>query len=174
MTKNTVPILCHHPRKANRCGRSSQTTTKLLFSTRREASLTKRLMRGPYLIQTPLGQIRRNRLHLRQRSLHPYREGFETPGAKSLLPTGGHGVRAMTTLPTDEIMVEGGSGKTKTSLPMTVSSDTSPSVHHAPIQSLKCYITRSSREITPSPPPPPPPPPKKKKGTRVRLQSCTT
>ena len=88
-----------------------------------------------YLIQTPLGQIRRNRLHLRQRSLHPYREGSEPPGATCLLPTGGHGERAMKTLPTDEIMVEGGSGKTKTSLPKTVSSDTSPPVHHTPTQS---------------------------------------
>ena len=49
----------------------------------------------PYLIQTLLGQNRRNRLHLRQRSLHPYREGSETPGATSLLPTGGHGELAM-------------------------------------------------------------------------------
>ena len=58
----------------------------------------------------------------------------------------------MTTLPTDEIMVEGGSGKTKTSLPMTVSSDTSSPVHHTPTQSQNRYITRSGREITPPPP----------------------
>ena len=156
------PKTPHHSTKANRCGWSSRTPKRLLFSTRREKSLTKRLVRGPTWYKH-LIQIRQNRLHLRQQSLHPYREGSKTPGATSLLPTGGHGEQAMTILPTDEIIVEGGSGKTKTSLPMTESSDTSTFVHHIPMQSQNSYITRSDCEITPPPPPPPPPPQKKKK-----------
>ena len=102
-----------------------------------------------YLLQTPLGQIRRNRLHLRQRSLHPYREGSVTPDATSLVSTGRQGERAMTTQSAEDSMIEGGLGKTKTSLPMTVSSDTSPPVHHTSMQTQNNYITRSGREIKP-------------------------
>ena len=112
-----------------------------------------------YLVQTPSGVQRRNRLHLRWRSLHPTREATQSPQVTSLLPSyadrppRSHQEAPEDTCPRSDrrSCSQDGPGNTKTSLPLTVSSDTSPSLHHTLKESTSqhTYTTRSGREIKP-------------------------
>ncbi|GFR65838.1 hypothetical protein ElyMa_000212400 [Elysia marginata] len=105
----------------------------------------------------------RNRLHSRKRSLlQTGGEGSDYPQTTFLLPR----PRDRSPLPQPEApedispgiqrdhhtkALHDGSGKTKPSLPMTVSSDTSPSLQHTLRETAKqhTYTTRNGREIRP-------------------------
>ena len=112
-----------------------------------------------YLVQTPSGRQRLNRLHLTWRCLHPTREAAHSPQVTSLLPSyadrppRSHQEAPEDTCPRSDrrSCSQDGPGNIKTSSPLTVSSDTSPSLHRTLKESTSqhTYTTRSGREIKP-------------------------
>ena len=114
-----------------------------------------------YLVQTPSGRQRLNHLHLTWGSLHPTREAAHSPQVTSLLPScADRPPRSHQEEPEDTCLrsdrrscSQDGPGNIKTSLPLTVSRDTSPSLHHTHKESTPThtYTTRSGREINKPP-----------------------
>ncbi|GFS08414.1 Pol polyprotein [Elysia marginata] len=111
-----------------------------------------------YQLQTPSGIQRRNLRQLKNKSPHQPHEMTYHPGATSLLPYTRNKSPHPQPGPHEEsdtsLQVQaskGGLGNTKTSLPLTVSSDTSPSSQYTPMESAprNTYTTRSDREIKP-------------------------